>query len=52
VRLKLADLPVHLIQRGNNRSTCFFTEEDYLFYLDQRDTLCRSEAIALHAYVL
>jgi putative transposase len=52
VRLKLAGLPVHLIQRGNNRSACFFTEEDYAFYLDQLGRLCRSEAIALHAYVL
>ena len=51
-RPKLAGLPVHLIQRGNNRGACFFTEKDYAFYLDQLDTLCRSEAIALHAYVL
>jgi len=24
----------HLIQRGNNRSACFYADEDYLFYLD------------------
>jgi putative transposase len=51
-RLKLAGLPVHLIQRGNNRGACFFTEEDYAFYLDRLGRLCRSEAITLHAYVL
>jgi putative transposase len=43
---------VHLIQRGNNRSACFFTEDDYAFYLDQLGMLCRLAAIALHAYVL
>lgn len=30
----LPGVPLHLIQRGNNRSACFYAEEDYLFYLD------------------
>jgi putative transposase len=33
-RLLLHGVPLHLIQRGNNRSACFYAEEDYLFYLD------------------
>jgi putative transposase len=27
-------VPLHLIQRGNNRQACFFATEDYRFYLD------------------
>ena len=32
-RLRLAGLPLHIIQRGNNRTACFFTDEDYALYL-------------------
>ena len=32
-RLNLAGQPPHIVQRGNNRSACFFTEEDNQFYL-------------------
>ena len=32
-RLNLARVPLHVIQRGNNRQACFFAEEDYRFYL-------------------
>jgi len=28
-RLKLAAIPLHFIQRGNNRGACFFAEDDY-----------------------
>ena len=33
-RIALPNVPVHLIQRGNNRQPCFFVDEDYLRYLD------------------
>jgi REP element-mobilizing transposase RayT len=33
-RLMLPNVPLHLIQRGNNRQVCFVAEEDYRFYLD------------------
>jgi putative transposase len=33
-RLALPNVPLHLIQRGNNHQACFFTDEDYRFYLD------------------
>ncbi len=32
-RIKVAGIPHHVIQRGNNRSPCFFADEDYRFYL-------------------
>ena len=34
-RISLPGVSVHLIQRGNNRSACFYADEDYLFYLWQ-----------------
>ena len=34
LRLALADVAVHLIQRGNNRGACFFGDQDYVRYLD------------------
>ena len=33
-RLVLPSIPLHLIQRGNNRQACFFADEDYHSYLD------------------
>jgi putative transposase len=33
-RIDLAGIPQHLIQRGNNRSACFFADANYAFYLE------------------
>lgn len=51
-RLSLAGIPWHFIQRGNNRSVCFFSEEDYWRYLDHLSELARRVECAVHAYVL
>ena len=51
-RLSLAGIPWHIIQRGNNRSVCFFAEENYRFYLDHLEKLARRFDCAMHAYVL
>ncbi len=32
-RLVLPGVPLHVIQRGNNRQACFFADEDYQLYL-------------------
>jgi putative transposase len=32
-RINLAGYPQHVVQRGHNRDSCFFADEDYLFYL-------------------
>jgi len=43
---------MHIIQRGNNRDACFYTEEDYLVYLDWlKDSATKSQC-AVHAYAL
>ncbi|MGH8728197.1 MAG: transposase, partial [Burkholderiales bacterium] len=51
-RLMLAGVPVHLIQRGNNRSICFYSEEDYAVYLHHLEELGKRFDCAIHAYVL
>jgi len=51
-RLNLTELPLHVIQRGNNRQACFFTEEDYLFYLYWLKKGAEKYGCDIHAYVL
>ena len=51
-RLQVAGVPVHIIQRGNNRQACFFAEDDYLFFLDHLARIAKRVRCALHAYVL
>ena len=51
-RIAVAGVPLHLIQRGNNRSACFFAEEDYRRYLDHLAELSEKFCCAVHAYVL
>jgi len=51
-RLNLTGLPQHIIQRGNNRSACFFAEEDFRFYLHWLHLLSSKLRCAVHAYVL
>ena len=47
-----AEVPVHIIQRGNNRAACFRHESDYLLYLAQLRHLSAQLHCALHAYCL
>lgn len=51
-RLQAAGLPVHVIQRGNNRQACFFADEDYRFFLENLARLARRFKCSVHAYVL
>jgi putative transposase len=51
-RLSLPGIPWHIIQRGNNRSVCFYAEEDYQFYLHYLKEFADKFGCALHAYVL
>ena len=51
-RLSLAGVPLHIIQRGNNRSVCFYAEDDYLFYRHHLGELAERFGCAIHAYVL
>lgn len=51
-RLVLPDIPMHVIQRGNNRQACFVGAEDYLRYLDWLGEYADSSGCRVHAYVL
>ena len=51
-RVTIPEIPLHIIQRGNNRKACFMAEEDYGFYLDWLREYARSSGCAIHAYVL
>ena len=51
-RLRVAGYPVHVIQRGNNRTACFYAEEDYSLYLHRLAEEAERFGCAVHAYVL
>ncbi|MGK2941346.1 MAG: transposase [Immundisolibacter sp.] len=51
-RLTLPNLPLHIIQRGNNRQACFFAGEDYQWYLRWLGEYARQAGCRVHAYVL
>ena len=41
-RIHIDGLPLHFVQRGNNRATCFFDDNDRLAYLGWlREALAR-----------
>ncbi len=48
----LVNVPLHIVQRGNNRNPCFFCREDYRTYLDMLETAAAEFPCVLHAYVL
>lgn len=51
-RIVVPGQPLHIIQRGNNRIPCFFTESDYQLYSDLLADAARRHGCRIHAYVL
>lgn len=51
-RIHLADLPLHIVQRGHNRDACFFAEVDYQAYREWLGEALKGTGCRLHAYVL
>lgn len=51
-RIIVPGIPVHAIQRGNNRAACFSEDEDRAFYLHHLGRLARQEGCDVHAYCL
>ena len=51
-RMYLPGIPAHVVQRGNNRDICFFSDDDYQFYLEVLGQGCRRYDVQLHAYCL
>ena len=50
--MMLPGVPVHAIQRGNNRSACFVSDQDRAFYLFHLSRALDRFGCALHAYCL
>ena len=51
-RYYLPNVPLHVIQRGNNRQAIFVQAADRRFYLDCLQYAVRRHGLAIHAYVL
>jgi putative transposase len=51
-RLFVPGIPVHVIQRGNNRQPCFFSDRDKIIYLDKLREYTSRFGVACHAFVL
>jgi putative transposase len=51
-RIVAADVPIHVIQRGNNRDPCFFADEDRVLYLRHLRELAAALDCSVHAFCL
>jgi len=51
-RVTLPNISHHIIQRGNNHQACFYTVEDYEFYLTWLSEYARECECKVHSYVL
>lgn len=51
-RIDLAGITQHVIQRGNNRQPCFFTNDDRHYYLECLRSAAEKYGVSVHAYVL
>ena len=51
-RVVVPDLSVHIVQRGHDRSDCFFEDSDYRAYLGYLAEFATRFACAVHAYCL
>ena len=51
-RIAVPGIAWHIIQRGNNRSACFYADDDYRKYLGILGEQARKHGCAVHAYVL
>jgi len=51
-RLELANVPLHVVHRGNNRAACFFGDVDRRFYLKCLRQSAAARGCVVHAYVL
>jgi len=51
-RISPVDVPVHIIQRGNNRQICFVAEEDYESYAEWLWEYSKKYKVDVHAWVM
>jgi len=51
-RISPAGFPLHVIQRGNNRSNCFLSETDFIAYVKWLNVYAKKFNIHIHVWVL
>lgn len=51
-RCQIAGVPMHIIQRGNDRTPCFHSDADRMLYLGVLREVCDLYECSVHAYVL
>jgi putative transposase len=51
-RVVIPDVSLHVVQRGHDRHDCFFSEADYLAYLDYLREFSLRFGCSVHAYCL
>jgi putative transposase len=51
-RIEFADIPQHVVQRGNDRQPCFLSDPDYRRYLRGLQEASLDHECRIHAYVL
>ena len=51
-RAVVENVPLHIVQRGNNRHPCFFSRNDFLVYLAMLGDAATLSECQVHAYVL
>lgn len=49
-RPDVAGVPQHIVQRGNDRQPCFFTEDDYPRYLANLREASLRYGVAIHVF--
>ncbi len=51
-RISPAGIPVHTIQRGNNRQPCYVSDEDHEAYAGWLKEYSEKYSVAIHAWVM
>ncbi len=51
-RVYAPGITCHIVQRGNNRSACFFSEDDFKLYINALADALTQYDVKLHALVL
>lgn len=51
-RITLPNVPMHVIQRGNNKQVCFFQTVDYAVYLNKLKESATKYDVKVHCFVL
>lgn len=51
-RKTVADVPYHIINRGNNHQPIFFCDDDYLFFLESLELAKEKYPCRIYSFVL